>query len=71
MGVSAPLLFAQAAADAGADASQRLSWIIIALVVLAVVIGIVTVVFWRLTSPQRTPKGPSARWVSEQDLGER
>ncbi len=43
----------QVAADAGDDASGRLSLIIAALVLLAVVIAVATVVFWRLTRPDR------------------
>lgn len=38
----------------GADgdaASQRLTWVIIALVVLAAVLVVATVVFWRATRP--------------------
>jgi hypothetical protein len=54
---------AQVAADSGDDASQRLSWVILALVGLAVVISIATVVFWRLTRPDRRPAEPAVRWV--------
>lgn len=54
---------AQVAADSGDDASQRLSWVILALVGLAVVISIATVVFWRLTRPDRQPAEPAVRWV--------
>lgn len=61
----APTLLAQAAADAGTEASERLSWIIIALIGLAVLIGIVTVVFWRLTSPGRVA-APRVRWVPDE-----
>jgi len=43
-------------ADAGDDASQRLSLVIAGLLALAVVIGVATVVFWRLSAPDR-PKG--------------
>lgn len=46
-------LVAQVAADAGDDASQRLSLVIMGLVLLAVVITIATIVFWRLTRPER------------------
>lgn len=54
---------AQVAADSGDDASQRLSWVILALVGLAVVISIATVVFWRLTRPDRRATEPAVRWV--------
>jgi len=45
-------LFAQLA-DAGDDASRRLTLVIGALLALAVVIGVATVVFWRLSEPDR------------------
>ncbi len=44
---------AQVAADAGDDASGRLSLIIAALVILGVLIAVATVVFWRMTRPDR------------------
>lgn len=49
----------QVAADAGDDASRRLSMVIVALVVLAAVIAVATIVFWRLTRPDR-PTGAGA-----------
>ncbi len=63
-----PLLaLAQQAASASDDASGRLSMVIIALVVLAVLITVATVVFWRLTRPEPEP---AMRWsVADPDGG--
>lgn len=55
---------AQIAADAGDDASRRLSLVIAGLVVLAVVIAVATVVFWRLTRPEPVREGRGLRWVT-------
>lgn len=55
----------QVAADAGSDASQRLSYVIIGLVVLAVVIAVVTIVFWRLTRPEPVAADAGIRWVPD------
>ena len=52
------------ATDAGTEASQRLSWIIVALIGLAVLIGVVTLVFFRLTSPARVAVRRGAAKVS-------
>lgn len=57
-------LVGQVAADAGDDASQRLSMVIIGLLVLAVVITVATVVFWRLTRPEPAARGGGIRWVA-------
>jgi flagellar basal body-associated protein FliL len=54
----------QVAADSGDDASQRLSMVIIGLVVLAVVIAVATVVFWRLTKPDPAAREGGIRWVN-------
>ncbi|MEI2699105.1 MAG: hypothetical protein V9E94_12495 [Microthrixaceae bacterium] len=51
--ISLVTVVGQVAADAGDDASGRLSLIIAALVLLAVAIAVATVVFWRLTRPGR------------------
>lgn len=60
-----PLLaLAQQAATASDDASGRLSMVIIALVVLAVLITVATVVFWRLTRPEPEP---AMRWSAAAD----
>lgn len=59
---------AQVAADSGDDASRRLSWVIIALVVLAVVIAVATVVFWRLTRPDARTAGGGVRWVPDESV---
>jgi hypothetical protein len=59
---------AQVAGDSGDDASRRLSWVIIALVVLAVVIAVATVVFWRLTRPDARPAGGGVRWVPDESV---
>jgi flagellar basal body-associated protein FliL len=53
------LALAQQAATVSDDASGRLSMVIIALVVLAVLITVATVVFWRLTRPEPEP---AMRW---------
>ena len=53
----------QVAADAGDDASQRLSMVISGLVVLAVVITVATIVFWRLTRPEPGDRTAAIRWV--------
>ncbi len=64
----AVLAFAgQVAADSGDDASQRLSMVIIGLLVLAAVIAVATVVFWRLTRPDPTAAEPAIRWVTAPD----
>lgn len=55
------LVLAQQAATASDDASGRLSMVITALVVLAVLIAVATVVFWRLTRPE--PVEPAMRWT--------
>ena len=47
------MVLGQVAADAGDDASGRLSLIIAALVLLAVLIAVATVVFWRMTRPDK------------------
>ena len=60
---SALVVVAQVAADSGDDASQRLSMVIIGLVVLAVVIAVSTVVFWRLTRPDPADREGGIRWV--------
>lgn len=54
----------QIAADAGDDASRRLSLVIAGLVALAVVIAVATVVFWRLTRPEPVREGTGLRWVA-------
>ncbi|MFN7151559.1 MAG: hypothetical protein ACK4V6_19025, partial [Microthrixaceae bacterium] len=54
------LVLAQQAATASDDASGRLSMVITALVVLAVLIAVATVVFWRLTRPE--PAEPAMHW---------
>ncbi len=54
---------AQTSVDAGADASRRLSAVIVALVVLAVLITVATVVFWRLSTPGRPSAGSVPRGV--------
>lgn len=51
--ISLVTVVGQVAADAGDDASGRLSLIIAALVLLAVAIAVATVVFWRRTRPGR------------------
>lgn len=51
-----------AATDSGDDASRRLSWVIVGLVVLAVVIAAATVVFWRMTKPGPAPGEGVVRW---------
>jgi len=43
-------------------AQQRLSWIIAALVGLALVIALVTAVFWRITRPGDVDHTPAMRW---------
>jgi hypothetical protein len=58
---------AQIAADAGDDASRRLSLVIAGLVVLAVVIAVATVVFWRLTRPEPVREGTGLRWVATEE----
>lgn len=51
------------------DASSRLSMVIAGLVVLAVVIAISTIVFWRATRPDRTRGGEaSIRWVESNEV---
>ena len=45
-------------ADPSTDASARLSMVITGLLVLAALILIATVIFWRMTRPERTPKAP-------------
>jgi hypothetical protein len=54
----------QVAADSGDDASQRLSMVIVGLLVLAAVIAVATVVFWRLTRPDPSAAEPAIRWVT-------
>ena len=61
-------LVGQVAADSGDDASQRLSWVILGLVGLAVVISIATVVFWRLTRPDPQRGEPALRWVPDAEV---
>ena len=53
----------QLEASAGDDASSRLTMVIAALVGLAVVIAVVTAVFWRMTRPERLDEAPGLRWV--------
>ena len=43
--------------DPGGDASRRLSWAITGLLVLAGIIVVATMVFWRLTRPERATSG--------------
>lgn len=50
-------LLEQVAADAGDDASRRLTLVIVGLLVLALAIVVATVVFWRVTRPERAPRG--------------
>lgn len=61
-------LLGQVAADSGDDASQRLSWVILGLIGLAVVISIATVVFWRLTRPDPQRGEPALRWVPDAEV---
>jgi flagellar basal body-associated protein FliL len=49
-------------AQAGDEASARLSAVIVALLVLAAVITVATVVFWRVTRPQDAPERPAMSW---------
>jgi hypothetical protein len=50
--------------DPGGDASRRLSWAITGLLVLAGLIVVATVVFWRLTRPERASAVGSMRVVA-------
>lgn len=54
---------AQIGASASDDASSRLSMVIAALVALAVLIAVATVVFWRMTRPDRNEEPAGLRWV--------
>ena len=49
--------------DPGGDASRRLSWAITGLLVLAGVIVVATIVFWRLTRPERATSGSGSMRV--------
>ena len=49
--------------DPGGDASRRLSWAITGLLVLAGVIVVATMVFWRLTRPERASSGAGSMRV--------
>lgn len=58
----------QVAADSGDDASQRLSYVIMGLVGLAVLITIATIVFWRMSRPEPSASDVGIRWVADPDL---
>lgn len=60
-------VLAQLDASAGDDASSRLSMVIAGLVGLAVVIAVVTVVFWRMTRPEPLDESPGLRSVPPQE----
>jgi len=51
--------------DPGGDASRRLSLAIVGLLVLAGVILVATIVFWRMTRPERaTSAAGTMRWIA-------
>lgn len=57
----------QNAADSGTEASNRLSMVIIGLLGLALLIAVVTVVFWRLTRPDPVVADTGIRWIPAAD----
>jgi hypothetical protein len=62
--VPALALLAAEVERSGDVASRRLTWAIIGLLVLAAVIAVATVVFWRITRPDPVAdSGVSMRWV--------
>lgn len=70
-GVHAPVVLAAVAqVESASDlAERRLSIVIVALVVLAVVVAVATVIFWRATRPDVIPDPEVAmRWVPESRL---
>jgi flagellar basal body-associated protein FliL len=60
---------AQLGASTSDDASSRLSMVIAGLVVLAILIAVATVVFWRMTRPDRNEEAPGLRWVPPTEGG--
>lgn len=59
------VLVAAEVATASDAASRRLTYVVIGLVVLAAVIAVATVLYWRATRPTSQADPAAMRWVSE------